>query len=173
VLLDMDLGEAGSGLDLVAPLRETGARVLVLTGSTDRIVHAACVEAGAVGIVGKSEGLDALRSAVEHLLRDERLMPVARREELLLQLHQHRRADREREARFGCLTPRECDVLARMMRGEAAATIAEASFVSLATVRSQIRSILQKLGVSSQLAAVAAAYEAGWRHDPAPMAKAV
>ena len=35
-------------------------------------------------------------------------------------------------------------------------------FVSLATVRSHIRAILQKLGVNSQLAAVAAATKAGW-----------
>jgi hypothetical protein len=39
--------------------------------------------------------------------------------------------------------------------------IAAASYVSLSTVRSQIRSILTKLGVSSQLAAVALAHDAG------------
>jgi DNA-binding NarL/FixJ family response regulator len=48
------------------------------------------------------------------------------------------------------------------MAGEPAESIAEHSFVSLATVRSQIRAILQKLDVRSQLAAVALARDAGW-----------
>jgi len=38
--------------------------------------------------------------------------------------------------------------------------------VSLTTVRSQIRSVLMKLGVNSQLAAVALARRQGW--PPAP-----
>jgi DNA-binding NarL/FixJ family response regulator len=40
--------------------------------------------------------------------------------------------------------------------------VAERLFVSLSTVRSQIRSILSKLGVRSQLAAVAMAVRADW-----------
>ena len=43
-----------------------------------------------------------------------------------------------------------------------AAEIAEQRVVSLATVRSQIRAILRKLEVTSQLAAVAMAHRAGW-----------
>ena len=48
------------------------------------------------------------------------------------------------------------------MNGLSAAEIAEQRVVSLATVRSQIRAILQKLDVTSQLAAVAMAHRAGW-----------
>ena len=48
------------------------------------------------------------------------------------------------------------------MSGRAATEIAEESFVSLSTVRSQIRAVLAKLGVHSQLAAVAMAHQAGW-----------
>jgi DNA-binding NarL/FixJ family response regulator len=51
------------------------------------------------------------------------------------------------------------------MDGRSAAEIAASSFVSLATVRSQIRAILQKLDVTSQLAAVAAAHHSGWTFD--------
>jgi DNA-binding NarL/FixJ family response regulator len=36
------------------------------------------------------------------------------------------------------------------------------SFVSLATVRSQIRSVLAKVEVNSQIAVVAAAHRDGW-----------
>lgn len=64
----------------------------------------------------------------------------------------------EREARlFATLTAREQGVLADMLAGRSAAQIADVERVSLATVRSHIRAVLTKLGVSSQLAAVALA----------------
>jgi hypothetical protein len=50
-------------------------------------------------------------------------------------------------------------------RGLAAETIAGRAHLSLATVRSHIRSILVKLDVSSQLAAVALAHRVGWSPD--------
>lgn len=63
---------------------------------------------------------------------------------------------------FDCLTPREEHVLSALMTGAKARDICVQSFVSMPTVRSQIRSILIKLGVTSQLAAVALAYQSGW-----------
>jgi len=62
----------------------------------------------------------------------------------------------------GDLTEREQSVLAELMEGHCAEEIAKAAFVSISTVRSQIKAILQKLGVNSQLAAVALTRRAGW-----------
>jgi two-component system, NarL family, nitrate/nitrite response regulator NarL len=45
------------------------------------------------------------------------------------------------------------------------AAIAADWFVSEATLRSHVRSVLGKLGVSSQLAAVTAAVRSGWLVD--------
>jgi two-component system, NarL family, nitrate/nitrite response regulator NarL len=63
---------------------------------------------------------------------------------------------------FDRLTRREEEVLSSLMRGAKAREICAQSFVSMPTVRSQIRSIFSKLGVTSQLAAVALAYQNGW-----------
>jgi len=63
---------------------------------------------------------------------------------------------------FERLSPREQNVLLSLMKGSTAREIADKDCVSLATVRSQIRSIISKLGVSSQLAAVVLAYQSGW-----------
>ncbi len=63
---------------------------------------------------------------------------------------------------FARLTEREQFVLSELMEGHGAEDIAKAAFVSISTVRSQIKAILQKLGVNSQLAAVAMARRAGW-----------
>ena len=53
-------------------------------------------------------------------------------------------------------------MLGALVDGLSAEEIAEAHFVAVTTVRSQVRGILQKLGVRSQLAAVATANRAGW-----------
>ncbi len=63
---------------------------------------------------------------------------------------------------FDHLSRREQEVLWALMHGVSAREIAKQSYVSLPTVRSQIRAVLCKLGVSSQLAAVALAYQRGW-----------
>ena len=79
-----------------------------------------------------------------------------------------RRAGRPQDAplpHFADLTERERFVLAELMEGHCAEEIAQAAFVSISTVRSQIKAILQKLGVSSQLAAVALARRADWSLD--------
>jgi len=66
---------------------------------------------------------------------------------------------REDEARrCASLSGREQAVLGALAIGHVAAEIAEEDHVSMATVRTQIRAVLSKLGVSSQLAAAAMAH---------------
>src|SRR4051794_33742067 len=54
VLLDLDLGDGGDGSVLVEALSCSGARVIVVSGTPDRMQVAACLEAGAHGYVSKS-----------------------------------------------------------------------------------------------------------------------
>jgi DNA-binding NarL/FixJ family response regulator len=84
------------------------------------------------------------------------------RELLLSQLDATRRAAHERAAPFAALSRRERAVLAGLVAGETAEMIADRSYVSLSTVRTQIRAVLNKLGVKSQLAAVALARKSQW-----------
>jgi DNA-binding NarL/FixJ family response regulator len=73
-------------------------------------------------------------------------------------------------APFEELSAREREVLGALLDGKTANAIATTSFVSISTVRSQIRSVLQKLNVNSQLEAVAAATRCGWSvHEPTPL----
>ena len=53
-------------------------------------------------------------------------------------------------------------MLGRLREGLTVTEIAASSCVSEATVRTQVKAILAKLGVTSQLAAVGATYRAGW-----------
>lgn len=161
VLLDFWLGE-GDSLPMIGPLRELGALVVILTGTTDRRVLGECIEAGALGVVAKSESLDRLATAIEDAVRGSAVMRPADKEDLVEAARAGRLEEHERLAPFAKLSAKERQVLAHLMEGRSAEDIARVEYVSMATVRSQIRAILQKLNVNSQLAAVALAQRVGW-----------
>ena len=66
-----------------------------------------------------------------------------------------------REEALADLSPREREVFLLMARGLSNAEIAQASWISEATVKSHARSILQKLGLRSRVQVVIHAYENG------------
>jgi len=161
VLLDLHLG-GQNALPLIAPAIERGCRVVMLTGETDIVVLAECVEAGASGVLSKGASFDRLLDELQRVARGEELLSVRRRDELSSALR-HARAEEERRLTpFAALTAKERAVLAALMEGSSAEQIAGRTFVSLSTVRSQIAAVLSKLGVNSQLSAVAAARAAEW-----------
>jgi two-component system nitrate/nitrite response regulator NarL len=166
VLLDINLGEqVGSGIDLIAPLRTAGSSVVMLTAETRRAVLAACLEQGAAGWIGKDAFLDQVVATISDVLDGAPLLGRATREAMLDELRIERAGLRRALSPFERLTLRERCVLGALVDGMSAEEIAEAHFVSLTTVRSQIRAVLQKLGVRSQLAAVAHANRVGWKPD--------
>ena len=157
VLLDLDLGDNIDGAHLVGPLCRAGWRVLVITGSTDEPHIAAAVAAGAVGWVPKAAPFDDL---LAHAVRDAQgrsLLTDAQRQRMQDIAARARGAAEDLHRRWQQLTPREREILDCLVSGLRAGAIAEQFTVSLATVRTQIRSILAKLDVSSQLEAVALA----------------
>jgi two-component system nitrate/nitrite response regulator NarL len=167
VMLDLDLGEPlGDGGRLVRPLREAGAAVLLVTGSRDMMRVAAAVEDGAVGFVAKDEPFDVLLDVALRAAAGERVMSENDRYQLLHDLRRHRAELHDRLAPLQSLTPREREVLAGIADGKSVDTIAREWVVSEATVRTQVRGVLTKLDVRSQLAAVAKARAAGWTFEP-------
>jgi DNA-binding NarL/FixJ family response regulator len=129
--------------------------VLVLSGSTDRHRIGAALAAGAIGAVPKAAPFPRLLGAVRAALAGRPVMPEELRRELV-EAHEQRVAEgAELAARFARLTPREREVLAQLAAGRRAQAVADAFVVSLATVRTQIRSIFAKLEVTSQIEAVA------------------
>jgi two-component system, NarL family, nitrate/nitrite response regulator NarL len=87
---------------------------------------------------------------------------VSVRESLLSELRTTRARSQDRFAAFESLTKRESDVLRELAVGSSPEDVAKSSYVSVNTVRTQIRGILAKLDVSSVVAAVALAYRTGW-----------
>jgi DNA-binding NarL/FixJ family response regulator len=161
VLLDLYLGE-DLGTDLIPLLDPDARKIIVLTASTDPLLLAAALEAGAHDVLPKTAPFPRLLSGIQQVVGGGSPDVENRRQDILRDARAARREAERRLAPFAELTPREQEVLGMLMDGMQAAAIAEVSYVSLATVRSQIRSILTKLGVSSQLSAVSMAIQAGW-----------
>lgn len=167
VLLDLQLGgDIGHGLRLVRPFTEAGARILVVSGVTDRCEIAATVEAGAVGYVCKSEPFEVLLDAAVRVAQGKVVLSDESRRSLLAELRLHRAEQQARRVPFERLSPRERQVLQALCDGKAVTTIATEWVTSVPTVRTQVRAILTKLGVGSQLEAVAEANRCGWYLDP-------
>jgi two-component system nitrate/nitrite response regulator NarL len=165
-LVDLQFEGAMRGLDLIAPLT-VHVPVVVLTGVADPAVLGACLEAGAVGVASKAEPFDRFFERIHRALRGEPLNTVREREEMVSAYEADRRAATHRWSAFDGLSVREREVLELLASGLSADAIATHIFVSVATVRTHIQAILRKLGVSSQLAAVARVREAGWAFDAA------
>ena len=115
------------------------------------------------GWIGKDAFLDEVVATLERVLAGESLIGCTTREALLDELRIERAGRQRALSPFERLTQRERRVLAALVDGLSAEEIAETQFVALTTVRSQIRAVLQKLGVRSQLAAVAHANRVGWK----------
>jgi two-component system nitrate/nitrite response regulator NarL len=166
VLLDLDLGRVGDGGSLITPLTRAGAQVVVVTGSADRPLWGGCLHQGARAVVAKHRPLPELLEVVRRLERREQVTAPEEYHELIALWRLELADAQDGKDRLATLTLREREVLGDLMGGHTIREIARLDVVSEATVRSQVRAILRKLRVSTQIAAVGLAHRVGWRAPP-------
>jgi two-component system, NarL family, nitrate/nitrite response regulator NarL len=154
-LVVCDLGDPRQLRGAAALIAGVRIRWLVLTGVLSGPTWGAMFAAGAVGVIPMSTGLDQLAQAVKAVVAGDPVMRPSTRARVL---RQWRTEGAELEIladRMSTLTPRELQILERLSDGEPVKAIALEAGVSEGTVRSQVKSILRKLAVTSQLGAVA------------------
>ncbi|MDN5894575.1 MAG: response regulator transcription factor [Nocardioides sp.] len=156
-LLMQELDDPLHFRDALAVLRAVGtAEWLLLTGAADQARWGAGIEAGASAVMPMTIGLDRLAEALNLLASGAEVMTQAERDRLLA-LWQERSAElRALTDRMERLSPREMEILRALCDGRSVTAIASVGEVSVDTVRGQVKSVLKKLEVNSQLAAVAA-----------------
>jgi len=164
VLLDHDLGDdLPTGADLIEPLVGRGIRVAMLTGVTDPATLGRCLRAGAIGVIPKTESFVVLVDQIRAALDGRPIGPSPPKRSEYLDAARATDADQmRRSTQLDQLTAREQAVLRALVEGQTIAEIADSSFVAVSTVRSQVKSLRRKLGVNTQVQAVAMAAEAGW-----------
>lgn len=145
--------------DLVAVVRtlvdgSDGTRWIVLTAAPRGPLWGAALETGATLVLPRTASLEETVGAVGAVARGMHMRAADKA--ALTEAWDLVRTEQEGlvEA-MASLTARERDVLELLYEGMAVPEVAEELGLTVATVRHHVRSMLRKLGVSSQLAAVA------------------
>jgi DNA-binding NarL/FixJ family response regulator len=154
-------GTAYDAVDRIRSQSPSTAIVIISADDSDEPLLAA-IEVSANGYLIKSAAGEEIILVIRGAAAGETVMPAGI---VTRALALFRRSTRQHEgqALLESLTPRERQILAMMTHGIDNRTVAERLQISYATVRTHVRSILAKLGVRSQLEAVAKAREWDFR----------
>jgi DNA-binding NarL/FixJ family response regulator len=138
-----------------------GARVLMLTTfDLDEYVYEA-LRAGASGFLLKDVGRDSLVGAVRTVAAGESLFAPSVLERLVSHYVRRPSSGAGRPAEVAELSERELEILGLVARGLSNGEIADALVISVATVKTHVRHVLQKLALRDRVQLVVLAYESG------------
>lgn len=153
ILLDLNM-KGMSGLDTLNVMRAEGilASIVVLTVSDSRSDVKALVAAGADGYLLKDTEPDELISLLKQALCGGKAYSDIVRE--------HLESNTEQDCLLSSLTDRETQILQEVAKGYRNKQIADALFISEATVKVHMKSLLKKLQVKSRTAATVLYLEA-------------
>lgn len=143
--------ESLPGLIRAAP----ATRFVVLSGSIEAELLDAALAAGVRGFAHKGQQAREIVRMLARVHSGEVVVDPATGSRLAL------RPPSEAQRLAHYLTPREREVLTRLVCGENTATLARTMKISRSTARSHVQSVLTKLGVHSQREAVIAAARHG------------
>jgi len=158
VLLDHYLPDR-TGVEITAELKTIipSAAVVILTSEDDDEVLASAFEAGASGFLLKTQAAEHVIDAIKSAAAGEMLVPSA----TLVRVLRRGRKDAGARGAPLDLTERERAVLRLLADGLDSRAIAQESGLTVATVRTYVQTILEKLGAHSRLQAVMRAQEYG------------
>ena len=151
----LDVIMPGNGIRAAERIRELVPRTIIvmLTAADDDETLFDSLRAGAVGFLPKDMALDRLPEALRGALLGEAAIPRLVTARILSEFHRRGAlltSDNRRT--LGSLTSRETDVLQLLGQGLGTADIALRLYLSQATIRSHVASVMRKLGVGNRAA---------------------
>jgi DNA-binding NarL/FixJ family response regulator len=144
LLIDYQLAN-GTGIDAVALLEDSGARLIMLTAHASADVTERALTLGFERVLSKESALQEIVGAV-------RMPPL-----------QAAKPIPTSDVRF---SRRQREVLELMGQGLDPASIADELYISVHTARSHVKDVLRALGASTQLSAVTKAIREGYLLPP-------
>src|SRR5205823_6028789 len=119
------------------------------------------IEAGACGLVPKTDPVDQLIRTIRRAAAGEIVFPGSDMVQILSTVRQAQKIRLEADRVVGLLSRREIEILKGILDGLGIADLAKSIHLSPATVQTHVKNILGKLDVHSKLEAVTFAL----RHD--------
>jgi two-component system, NarL family, nitrate/nitrite response regulator NarL len=155
-VIDMRIPDL-SGLEVLAAAKRDAlpTRIVFLSAHLDSDLVYRAIANGASGYLSKEADRDEILDAVAAVARGQVVIAAEGQTGLALEIRRREVVERP------ILTPREKEVLVLTADGLTAPEIATQLQVGVATVRSHLQNLYEKLGVSDRAAAVAAAMRAG------------
>lgn len=158
----LDIGLPGcSGLDAIAPLREASpkSRILILSTHDDQAYLRLALSAGAAGYVAKQANAAELTQAIRTVAAGRSYVNVTLAGSHALQNVLDSR--RPQTSPIDALSKREKQVLAMIASGQTNQAAADELSLSVKTVETYRRRLMEKLGVSTRAGLVRIALECG------------
>ena len=161
VIVDVEL-PGSSGISAVADLRAKApdARVLMLSGFSDRDRVRAALRAGALGYMLKNASGPEIIQAVRRVAEGNTVLGAGLAETVAESLRSEPEEERVRRL-VATLSERELEVLRLAAQGESNAAIGKRLFISEGTVKNHMTHILRKLGVEDRTQAAILAVKHG------------
>jgi DNA-binding CsgD family transcriptional regulator len=170
VLLD-GLATAEVMEQILGLTREGGVRVVVVAAGAPAVWWGGLLVSDDIEIVSMTTSLSQLADLVARFTRGESVMDPAERRDLRRGWYEALALRREQMERLATLSPQQRRVLELLASGRRVAEVAEIIGLTPATVRSHVKALRAKLGVKTQLEAVAMlnqVYDLGRRADLVP-----
>jgi DNA-binding NarL/FixJ family response regulator len=152
IVLDLDL-EGRSSIEILPQLlQQSGAKVMILSGNRDQGLLTQVVKLGARGVVSKEAPADVVLNSIRNVFKGDMCVDPSLMNALLGQLSAPAKADPE-AARIASLTPKERKIVAVVVEGNGAPNkeLASKLFIAEPTLRNNLTTIYQKLGVANRL----------------------
>jgi len=151
-LLGWPPDDQSSDLDAVHAIRQRhpGTKVLVLSNPADPGTLCQLVRTCVAGLTHQDQSVDQIASALDAIAADQNVLDPG-----------PRRIPVHRTERLSDLSPREKEILARIVRGQSTRQMALAMDITVDTVRTYVKNVLAKLGAHSRLQLAALASQDG------------
>jgi two-component system nitrate/nitrite response regulator NarL len=161
VLLDLHMpaGPEGTGTASAEGLRAAramrqhcpDAAMLVLCSAVDRATWSEAIKSGVAGVLSKQQDIGEVAAALDVIAAGGVVFDPT------VPSRASRRPSTRGAFPLGVLTPREKEVLRRIVDGQSTEQMADEMEIAISTLRSYVKNVLSKLGAHSRLQAAAVA----------------